>query len=74
MLISDFERLLQIIKDLIQFINLNIVFVKAVRLLHINILLNIIIKKDDFNVYLFHVLIYNRYKRKNRFIIYKFYH
>ena len=36
--------------------------------------LNIVIKKNDFNVYLFYILIYNCYKRKNRFIIYEFYY
>ena len=71
MLISDFKKLLQIIKDLIQFINLNIIFIEIVKLLHINVFLNIIIKKTDFDVYLFHVSIHNRRKRKNRFIIYK---
>ena len=40
-------------------------------MLHINVFLNIIIKKSDFDVYLFYILIHNRYKRKNRFIIYK---
>ena len=36
--------------------------------------MNIIIKKGDFNVYLFYILIYNRRKRKNRFIIYELYY
>ena len=31
-------------------------------------------KKNDFNIHLFHVLIYNRHKRKDRFIIYKLYY
>ena len=74
MLISNFEKLFQIIKGFIQFINLNIIFIKIVKLLNINVLLNIVIKKSDFNVYLFYILIYNRYKRKNRFIIYKLYY
>ena len=74
MLISNLKRLFQIIKDLIQFINLDIIFVKIVKLLYINVLLNIVIKKNDFNVYLFYILIYNRRKRKDRFIIYKFYY
>ena len=39
-----------------------------------NVFLNIIIKKDDFDVYLFHILIHNRHKRKNRFIIHEFYY
>ena len=42
--------------------------------ININVFLNIVIKKSDFNVYLFHILIYNRDKRENRFIIYKLYH
>ena len=74
MLISNFKRLFQIIKDLIQFVNLDIIFIKVVKLLYINVFLNIVIKKSDFNVYLFYILIYNRYKRKNRFIIYEFYY
>ena len=74
MLISNLKRLFQIIKSFIQFINLNIIFIKAVKLLHINILLNIVIKKNDFDIHLFHVLIHNRRKRKNYFIIYKFYY
>ena len=74
MLISNLKRLFQIIKNFIQFINLDIVFIKVVKLLYINILLNIVIKKDDFDVYLFHVSIHNRRKRKNRFIIHEFYY
>ena len=31
-------------------------------------------KKNDFDVYLFHVLIYNRRKCKNHFIIYELYY
>ena len=45
MLISNLKKLFQIIKNLIQFINLDIIFVKVFKLLHINVLLNIIIKK-----------------------------
>ena len=74
MLILNLKRLFQIIKNLIQFINLDIIFIKVVKLLHINILLNIVIKKNDFDVYLFHILIHNRRKRKDRFITYKLYH
>ena len=74
MLILNFKRLFQIIKNLIQFMNFDIVFIKIFKLLHINVLLNIVIKKNDFDVYLFYVLIYNRRKRKDRFIIYKFYY
>ena len=36
--------------------------------------MNIVIKKDGFDVYLFYVLIYNRDKRENRFVIHKLYH
>ena len=36
--------------------------------------LNIVIKKSGFDVYLFYILIYNRHKRKDRFIIYKLYY
>ena len=74
MLISNLERLFQIIKCFIQFANFDIIFIKIVKLLYINVLLNIIIKKNDFDVHLFHVLIYNHRKRKNRFIIYEFYY
>ena len=45
MLISNLKKLFQIIKNLIQFINFDIIFVKVFKLLHINVLLNIIIKK-----------------------------
>ena len=74
MLISNLKRLFQIIKNLIQFINLDIIFVKIVKLLHINVFLNIVIKKNDFDIHLFYILIHNRRKRKNRLIIYEFYH
>ena len=74
MLILNLKKLLQIIKNLIQFINLNIIFIKIVKLSHINVFLNIVIKKNDFDVHLFYILIHNRRKRKNRFIIYKLYH
>ena len=74
MLILNLKRLFQIIKNLIQFINLNIIFIKIVKLLHINVFLNIVIKKNDFDIYLFYILIHNRHKRKNHFIIYKLYY
>ena len=74
MLISNFERLFQIIKSLIQFINLDIIFIEVIKLLYINVFLKIIIKKGDFNICLFYILIHNRRKRKNRFIIYEFYY
>ena len=74
MLISDFKKLFQIIKDFIQFADFDVIFIKIVKLLYINVFLNIVIKKNDFNVYLFHVLIHNRGKRENRFIIYEFYY
>ena len=74
MLILNLKKLLQIIKGLIQFINLNIIFIKIVKLSHINVFLNIVIKKNDFVVHLFYILIHNRRKRKDRFIIYKLYH
>ena len=45
MLILNFEKLFQIIKSLIQLTDFNIVFIEIIRLLHINILLNIVIKK-----------------------------
>ena len=61
-------------KSFIQFINFNVIFIEIVKLLYINVFLNIVIKKDDFNVYLFYILIHNRDKRENRFIIYKFYY
>ena len=41
--------------------------------MHINVFLNIIIKKDDFDIYLFYILIYNLRKREDRFITYKLY-
>ena len=74
MLILNLKRLLQIIKCLIQFINFDIIFIKTVKLLYINVFLNIVIKKNDFDVYLFYILIHNRRKRKNRLIIYKLYY
>ena len=45
MLISNLKKLFQIIKNLIQFINLNIIFINIIKLLYMNILLNIVIKK-----------------------------
>ena len=36
--------------------------------------MNIVIKKNGFDVYLFYILIHNRDKRENRFIIHKFYY
>ena len=74
MLISNLKRLFQIIKNLIQSINIDIIFIKTFKLLYINVFLNIIIKENDFDIHLFYVLIYNRHKRKNRFIIHKLYH
>ena len=45
MLILKFERLFQIIKNFIQFVNFDIIFIKIFKLLYINVLLNIVIKK-----------------------------
>ena len=42
--------------------------------MYINVCLNIVIKKDNFDIYLFYISIYNRRKRENRFIIYKLYY
>ena len=42
--------------------------------MHINIFLNIILKKIDFDIYLFYILIHNRCKREDRLIIYKLYY
>ena len=74
MLISNFKKLFQVIKGFIQLINLNVIFIKAFKLLNINVLLNIVIKKNDFDVYLFYILIHNRHKYKNRFITHKLYY
>ena len=57
MLISNSKRLLKFIKSLIQLVNFDIVLVKIIGLSHINRLLNVIVEKDDFDVYLFYVLI-----------------
>ena len=57
MLISNSKRLLEFIESLIQLINFDIVLAEIIELSHINRLLNVIVKKDDFNVYLFHVLV-----------------
>ena len=43
-------------------------------MLYINVFLNVVVKKDDFNIYLFQILIHNYRKYKNHFIIYKFYY
>ena len=45
MLILNFKRLFQIIKNFIQFINLNIVFIQVFKLLNINVLLKYRYKK-----------------------------
>ena len=45
MLILNLKKLFQIIKNFIQFINFDIIFIKIFKLLHINVLLNIVIKK-----------------------------
>lgn len=74
MLVSDSEGLLQIIEGLIQLADLDIVLIEAVRLLHIDVLLNIAIEKGGFDVHLFHVPIHNRRKRKNRFVAHGLYH
>ena len=52
--------------------NLNIILIRIIELLYLNLFFNVIIKKIYFDVYLFYILIYYYYKRKNRFIIYKF--
>ena len=57
MLISNFKRLLKFIESLIQLINFDIVLAEIIELSHINRLLNVIVKKDDFDVYLFYVLV-----------------
>ena len=35
-------------------------FIKIIELLYVDLFLNIIIEKNDFNIYLFYILIYNR--------------
>ena len=61
MLISNSKKLLEFIESLIQLTNFDIVLIKIIELSHINRLLNVIVEKDDFDVYLFYVLIQNRY-------------
>ena len=48
--------------------------IKIIELLYIDFFLNFLIKKDNFNIYLFQNLIYSRYKREDRLIIYKLYY
>ena len=74
MLISNSKRLLEFIKNLIQLINFDIVLVEIIELSHINRLLNVIVEKNDFDVYLFHVLIQGRCQGKDRLITYKLDH
>ena len=57
MLISNSEKLLEFIESLFQLINFDVVLIKIIELSHINRLLNVIVEKDDFDVYLFHVLV-----------------
>ena len=57
MLISNSKKLLEFIESLIQLINFDIVLAEIIELSHINRLLNVIVEKDDFDVYLFHVLV-----------------
>ena len=56
-LISNSKRLLEFIESLIQLINFDVVLAEIIELSHINRLLNVIVEKDDFDVYLFHVLV-----------------
>ena len=74
MLISNSKRLLEFIESLIQLINFNIVLVEIIELSHINRLLNVIVEKGDFDVYLFHVSVQNRYQSKDRLITHKLNH
>ena len=57
MLISNSKRLLKFIESLIQSTNFDIVLAEIIELSHINRLLNVIVEKGDFDVYLFHVLV-----------------
>ena len=52
MLILDSRRLFKSIESLIKLIDSK-VLIKIIRLLYVNILLNIAIEKDYFNIYLF---------------------
>ena len=74
MLISNSEGLLEFIENLIQLVNFDIVLTEIIGLSHINRLLNVIVEKDDFDVYLFHVSVQGRYQNKDRLITYKLDH
>ena len=64
------RRLLQIIKCFIQFINFKRILLEdeIIKLFHINLFLDLIIKKNDFDVYLFQVLIFDNDQCENYFI------
>ena len=55
------RRLFQIIKCFIQFINLERILLEneIIKLFHINLFLNLIIKKNGFDVHLFQILIFD---------------
>ena len=74
MLILNPGGLLEPIESFIQLADLGTVYVEFIRLLDVNILLDVVIKKGGFDVYLLQVPIYSRRKRKDRLVIYGFYH
>ena len=74
MLISNSKKLLEFIEGLIQLTNFNVVLVEIIELSHINRLLNVIVEKDDFDVYLFHVSVQDRCQGKDRLITHELDH
>ena len=67
-IISYSRRLLQIIKCFIQFANLEWVVNEVIKLFHINLFLNLIVKKSDFDVHLLQISIFDDDQYKDRLI------
>ena len=64
------RRLFQVIKCFIQFINFERILLEGeiMKLFHINLFFNLIIKKNDFDVHLFQISIFNNDQRKDYLI------
>ena len=69
-IISYSRRLFQVIKCFIQFINLERILLEdeIMKLFHINLFFDLIIKENDFDVHLFQVLIFDNDQCEDRFI------
>ena len=54
--------------------NLKAILIKIIKLSYIDFFLNVLIEKDDFNIYLFQILIYSYRKSEDYLITYRLYY